>query len=61
MLRAPVRVHVMPPTLAVPYCFLACFGKDWTRGVGGVYHVSIEEKFSSYTLALRGLSRVTRL
>ena len=61
MLRAPVRVHVMPPTTAVPSCFLTCFGEDWTRGVGGVYHVSIEEKFSSYTLVARELSRVTRL
>ena len=33
----------------------------WTRGVGSVYHVSIEEKFSSYTLVARELSRVTRL
>lgn len=53
MLRAPVRVRVTPPTTAVPSYFRTCFGEDWTRGVGGVYHVSIEEKFSSYTLVAR--------
>ena len=61
MLRVPVRVHVMPPTPAAPSCFRTCFGEDWTRVVGGVYHVSIEEKFSSYTLVARELSQVTRL